>query len=401
MGTVCAAITLIVPALIVTIIRLHVLQGSSEAYTFMMSHADHHPLEPAAQNSRLPIEVCERVIDWVAAAPKFDYFYRFYADRSALHTLRACSLVCTAWTPRTRLHLFRTLCVRSSSNSPGNIDDFAALLRRNPSLPALVTTVVAKPRLDRPSGLHTVALALPRLLPRLAHLRLSVGLFHPPPAVFAALRGFACVTRLSLHAVMFYSVHDLRRTVAAFRALAVLDLWCIEWHGEPAASVLGQADSAFCPHSPIRLEAVFVQVQRNWLVDRRAVRFTHWLARSGMLSSITNLCLEYLMVLDPAMLAAVALALAASAGSVKVARLSFGPDIQFSTRAYRTSLTDLKHYLFSLTHRARCSTHRPRALLEAPLPRTRPALPSPRARPGRAPPRTPRLHAPARRAAPR
>ena len=51
---------------------------------------------------RLPVEVCENVIDMIAG-PFDDYATM---DPEARRILNICRLVCRAWVPRCRLHLF-------------------------------------------------------------------------------------------------------------------------------------------------------------------------------------------------------------------------------------------------------------------------------------------------------
>ena len=115
------------------------------------------PIDNSSQSPRLPIEVCERIIDWVAAAPEFDNLYKLYEDDFALATLRSCSLTCRSWTPRTRLHLFRILRVRCSPNTEGDINGVCSLLANNPALTSFVTTLIARPIPDKPSSLHTIS----------------------------------------------------------------------------------------------------------------------------------------------------------------------------------------------------------------------------------------------------
>ncbi|KAI0704583.1 hypothetical protein C8Q76DRAFT_752146 [Earliella scabrosa] len=52
-------------------------------------------------SSRLPIEICEHIID-SCREPHNEYWY----GRLWYHTLRQTALVCSAWLPRSRLNLF-------------------------------------------------------------------------------------------------------------------------------------------------------------------------------------------------------------------------------------------------------------------------------------------------------
>lgn len=53
----------------------------------------------------LPTEICERIINFVAAME----------DKSRLQTLCSCALTCRSWLSRSRFHLFRTVVLRSNS----------------------------------------------------------------------------------------------------------------------------------------------------------------------------------------------------------------------------------------------------------------------------------------------
>ncbi|KAK7684915.1 hypothetical protein QCA50_011749 [Cerrena zonata] len=57
---------------------------------------------------RLPTEVCEEIIDWVAAA----YHITKY-NWDIQKTLHACALVCRAWVHCAQMHLFTNVLVRS------------------------------------------------------------------------------------------------------------------------------------------------------------------------------------------------------------------------------------------------------------------------------------------------
>ena len=58
--------------------------------------------------ARLPLEVCEMIIDMLAGS------YDVYAmDRSSRRNLNSCRLVCRDWVPRCRFHLFDEISVHS------------------------------------------------------------------------------------------------------------------------------------------------------------------------------------------------------------------------------------------------------------------------------------------------
>lgn len=60
--------------------------------------------------SRLPTELCEYVIDWVAARYEPDDW-----NWKIQQTLSACALVCRAWLYRSRMHLYSRITLQSES----------------------------------------------------------------------------------------------------------------------------------------------------------------------------------------------------------------------------------------------------------------------------------------------
>ena len=278
---------------------------------------------------RLPTEVCERVIDWVAAAPPFgEMYFRPYHDDDALNTLRACALTCKAWTPRTRLHLFRVLRVRCSPTADGNVEDFAALLINNPALRSFTHTIMAKAVPDELSTLHVVPIKLPRMMSSLERLRVEEGLFYPAPGMFPSLKLLTSVTIVSFHNVEFCSVHDLRRIIGALRGLKTLYLFDPKWQNTTTlrGALIVQ------PSSPtsVRLHQLQISADRTWLSDPRSAQFMQWLGCSRILSSVTTLFTELLMVLNEAMLDAMELMIEASSQTVEEVQLNFCHDVNFS-----------------------------------------------------------------------
>lgn len=73
------------------------------------------PSRQTMENSRLPIEVCERVIDEC-----FDFDW---PDRE---TLRACALTCSDWLPRSRYNLYHELRIQDSEAAGSIVDTFTA-----------------------------------------------------------------------------------------------------------------------------------------------------------------------------------------------------------------------------------------------------------------------------------
>ncbi|KAK7684925.1 hypothetical protein QCA50_011760 [Cerrena zonata] len=94
---------------------------------------DQLPLFPASGRPRLPIEICEYVIDWASAQHQAPFpYYSHYQE-----TLCACTLVCRSWRPRARMYLFTEVDI-SSKNLPG----FAGILRKEPYLSSCMNELV-------------------------------------------------------------------------------------------------------------------------------------------------------------------------------------------------------------------------------------------------------------------
>ncbi len=94
---------------------------------------------PVKAEPRLPIEVCERVIEAV-----YDDDYRFVS--TSLATLSRCALVCRAWRPRAQRILFEYVSLRDKDT----LYRFAALLDASPELGSYVRTLALRGYLHVP-----------------------------------------------------------------------------------------------------------------------------------------------------------------------------------------------------------------------------------------------------------
>lgn len=72
------------------------------------------------ENSRLPIEVCERVID------ECFYFRQDWYSSDRYMTLRACALTCSQWLPRSQYNLYHKLDFKDSKTTGSIVDTFTA-----------------------------------------------------------------------------------------------------------------------------------------------------------------------------------------------------------------------------------------------------------------------------------
>lgn len=183
-----------------------------------MSHLQTHyyparPL-PKAITDRIPLELNEMIIDDLA---------------HDLHTLTSCALVCRAWLPRSRLHIFYAIVLEE-----GNFDQFFALLNSydfdahvrsrvhsmtiNPGSPfATRWTIACISCLD---GFFVKSLTI-------AHISLS-----PFETTLAQrmMASFHSVTELVLDFVRFSSFAQALETITILRNLELLSLIHLQFH---------------------------------------------------------------------------------------------------------------------------------------------------------------------------
>ncbi|KAI0353192.1 hypothetical protein OH77DRAFT_1427587 [Trametes cingulata] len=77
------------------------------------------------ESSRLPIELCETIIDLIRPGDLDDW--KTFPEES--RALRACALVCRAWRPRAQFNLWRAVVLRPRERI---VPEFTAALRSNP-----------------------------------------------------------------------------------------------------------------------------------------------------------------------------------------------------------------------------------------------------------------------------
>ena len=89
------------------------------------------PLTRAVPELRLPVELCETVIDFVAGS-------------GDVKTLCACALTCHSWAPRSRLYLYKSITLRTLSD----LDAVVSRLKFAPALWSRIKTLVIDVRGD-------------------------------------------------------------------------------------------------------------------------------------------------------------------------------------------------------------------------------------------------------------
>lgn len=272
-------------------------------------------------SSALPTLLWEMIIDSLAD----EDLYQFWVP-GALKSLRACSLTCRAWTPRSRYHLFRFVSVSCSTRGKKNGERLVALLNKYRDLHSNVQTLVVRDGKNSESILKTLPAQLGALLPQLPTLRLyELSLEIPPGDAFEiSLRQFASITTLDLYAVTVDSLRDLQLTVSTIHGLQKLVLADMRWRER---SIIDSQIPVAPSH--VRLQTLEVYGNNYWVWDSRTALFSEWLALSGIVASLKLAALNRLPITHDAMLLAVETMIQASDTSLETLELHFGPSVDF------------------------------------------------------------------------
>ncbi|KAH9950198.1 hypothetical protein B0H21DRAFT_776768 [Amylocystis lapponica] len=177
----------------------------------------------------LPPELVDETID------------HLWADPAAL---RACSLVCRAWRPSTRLHLFRTVRVRSAADCAR----LGALLAAAPAIAPCVRRLTLHAEYSGVDGAGVAqeddgwvdaAAALLAKLDRVATLGLARVRWHAlrPETRAALLALSASVRALFLFEVKFGAARDVVGFLSAFPVLAELYFHGVSWTEDASGAV--------------------------------------------------------------------------------------------------------------------------------------------------------------------
>lgn len=161
--------------------------------------------------SRLPQEICDRIIDMSGLASR---------------PLLAFCLVCRAWLPRARLHLFRWACLENESQAQGFLRMVSTYPRYGEFTKNL--SISGSPKEGTDDGpscqwIHRIVLLLPPLLPNLQELDLiSLPVLHPTFPILCSR--FKTVHSLSLTSNNEMSFCEVIKLVNGFPSLRSLDL---------------------------------------------------------------------------------------------------------------------------------------------------------------------------------
>ena len=279
---------------------------------------------------RTPIEVSERIIDFVAkrTCTLWECYsgVQIWGD-DVYETLYSCSLTCRAWRPRSQFHLLRIASVKASIEGSRSYGEMAALFRNTPRLKDGVEVVCVNGQDLAHPRLHLAPLKIPLLLPEIPSLRLIQGALCLPPGFDVCMRRFTSLVELCLEGILLCSVNDLRRVTESLRWLRSLAIVVPEWqklepHVVPRARPF--------PPSRIRLQHLEIKAEAEWILDPRTVHYLDWLSSSGAISIVEQIGLDNFVILNNTVLAAVDRMLWAASPYLRTVILDLGPELDLS-----------------------------------------------------------------------
>ena len=199
------------------------------AVTNQNLHGDSSDARLLTSRPRIPIEVCELVIDHVASG----------TGQETTATLQSCALVCRRWRSRSQYHLFHAVAIRNLHD----VSSFATLLKGSPNIAAYIKEVelVASVRYAPQFGYDPASasvLSAPCVFTRKGQaIRVlsisskymgskftSIPLPHLPlkPHFSTVYTRLASLTELSLFELIFPTFGDLIRLLTCFPVLRKL-----------------------------------------------------------------------------------------------------------------------------------------------------------------------------------
>lgn len=192
---------------------LHAQVGSTSFFPAYIPPLYHDVRRLIMQNARLPVEVCERIIDYCIGHPG---------------TLYSCSLTCRSWVPRTRIWLFEIRYVEYRDD----LKRLTAALKSQPENGTFLYTLVIVGGDDRDlSWINAVPRQLAPLLPNLRELRFtSVSFLNLHPTFMTSVTTLLHkVTTLYLRSPHFSTFNQAMRFLLAFPHLSDLTINALSW----------------------------------------------------------------------------------------------------------------------------------------------------------------------------
>lgn len=136
------------------------------------------------ENSRLPIDVCEEVVDMIKTdIADYDIFNKRL--RRPYRTLLACALACKKWQSRSQYNIFRSVVF----NDTKQVDLLIRTLRDNPGLASVVTEIRTPWDFEYPVYIPLGRLS--NLVPMCRNLNLDLGRAYPAKYILNSVTSFS------------------------------------------------------------------------------------------------------------------------------------------------------------------------------------------------------------------
>ncbi|EKM59398.1 uncharacterized protein PHACADRAFT_181398 [Phanerochaete carnosa HHB-10118-sp] len=182
----------------------------------------------SSRSPRLPVEVSERIIDFVNAS---FVGYNHETDKDKRATLLACALTCRSWRPRSQLHLYHFVILDDKSQ----LQSFADSLHQNSELGTYVFDLAIRGNragIRFPSGIEQWTALLVfnlRFLPHLERLTLKWCDWRCLHRSFFAIISYVpSITSLSLSSIRLHASKELVYLVCSFPNLLELVLFGVQ-----------------------------------------------------------------------------------------------------------------------------------------------------------------------------
>lgn len=169
------------------------------------------PSRRTMENSRLPIEVCERVIDEC-------FYFDWRPDRK---TLRACALTCSDWLPRSRYNLYHGLYLKDSKSAGSIVDT----LTGRPELAEHVRLINIWPRHCYVPLTEVLSLLS---LKKCQILEMNIGPLDGFPPRYVQNCLFPSLTKFESVVDLYYAVQSTASAIGIFHIIWAMPqlLWC-------------------------------------------------------------------------------------------------------------------------------------------------------------------------------
>ncbi|GJE99846.1 hypothetical protein PsYK624_161200 [Phanerochaete sordida] len=295
------------------------------------SENDNPSLIPARVDRPYPVEICERIMDFVAG--EANYGSNAWAD-GVQYTLVTCSLTCRAWRPRAQAHLFRAVSVVGNE---AELRKLGVLLTHNPALgPFVRILTLHNDESPSASSLHLLPIGVTRLLPNLETLRIAQGTVHVPPCASfgSSIRRLSSLTKLAIVDALLPSVEEVRQVICACRHLQNILLNDCAWqnsvHDIPRPDATAFPDSILHHQTSVRLQTLELNFATQWAKDPRTSQILRWLSMSGAVDSCRKIFFHGISICNNDGIAAVEAVVCAASKTVESLLLFFGHGIELT-----------------------------------------------------------------------